>query len=76
MKSAQLPDDDPRVRECRAALAYWRCRRLIDRDEEDITPQVAADLIDRLRGLSEAATGAGAGVVATGPAGTRTGVVR
>ena len=28
-KSRAVPDDDPRVVECQAALSYWRVKRVI-----------------------------------------------
>ncbi|MGA4690141.1 hypothetical protein ACPCXD_07710 [Rhodococcus sp. AB351] len=50
-KSRQVPDDDPRVQECRAALAYHRGRRALDE-------QTLADLDDdRKRDLVAYITG-------------------
>ncbi|GAC68864.1 hypothetical protein [Gordonia soli] len=43
-------DDDPRVAECRAALAYWRCRTVIDAERDQLAPADAAALADSLGG--------------------------
>ncbi|MCB8912053.1 hypothetical protein KUG88_18150 [Rhodococcus rhodochrous] len=51
LKSRQVPDDDPRVKDARAALAYWRGRRALDE-------QTLADLDDdRKRDLVAYITG-------------------
>lgn len=42
-------EDDPRVRACRAALAYWRCRRVIDAERDALDPADAAVLQEALR---------------------------
>ncbi len=41
--------DDPRVLECDAALSYWRCRRIIDRERELLDPRHIPALADMLR---------------------------
>ncbi|MBD0861328.1 hypothetical protein IA539_08890 [Gordonia sp. zg691] len=41
---AGVPDRDPRMRACRAALAYWRCRTVIDRERAALDPSDAAAL--------------------------------
>lgn len=53
-KSRGTADTDPRVAECLAALAYWRCRRVIDAERAHLAPAHA----DALAGLlsSEAVT--------------------
>ena len=30
LKSRQVPDTDPRVRQARWALSFWRCQRALD----------------------------------------------
>ncbi len=49
LKSRRVPDDDPRVAECLAALAFWRCRRVIDTEAGHLVPEHAGALADRLR---------------------------
>lgn len=41
--------DDPEVRECGSALAYWRVRRAIDKDRHLLDPAHVAALADMLR---------------------------
>ncbi|MCF6386538.1 hypothetical protein L2K20_06105 [Mycobacterium sp. MBM] len=41
--------DDPDVIECREALAYWRCRRVIDAEVDQIGPAGVERLIEALR---------------------------
>jgi hypothetical protein len=48
-KSHGLPDDDPRVVECHAALTYWRCRRVLDAERGKIAPDHLDGLVARLR---------------------------
>ncbi|MCH9730839.1 MAG: hypothetical protein K0U84_14385 [Actinomycetia bacterium] len=52
LKSRFAADDDPRVTECRAALSFWRTRRVIDREVDQLAPGGVEALIDRLRGVS------------------------
>ncbi|MGJ6122699.1 hypothetical protein QN239_08995 [Mycolicibacterium sp. Y3] len=47
--SRDAPPDDPRVAECRAALAYWRIRRAIDADRDNLDPAHVPALADLLR---------------------------
>ena len=49
LKSRQVPDDDPRMIECDAALAYWRCRRTIDAERDRLDPEHVPALADMLR---------------------------
>ncbi|HTQ21975.1 hypothetical protein [Mycobacterium sp.] len=48
-KAHGVPDDDPRVRECHAALSWWRCRRVIDAEREQLAPAHIPALADILR---------------------------
>ncbi|WP_078313533.1 hypothetical protein [Mycobacteroides chelonae] len=49
LKSRNVPDDDPRIIECDAALAYWKCRRIIDTQRELLDPRHIPALADMLR---------------------------
>lgn len=49
LKSRQVPDDDPRVIECLAALAFWRCKRVIDTECPHLVPEHADTLAEVLR---------------------------
>ncbi|WP_341267130.1 hypothetical protein [Gordonia malaquae] len=49
LKSRGATDDDPRIVECHAALAYWRCRRVIDVEVGHLTPADADALAELLR---------------------------
>ena len=49
LKSHGLPEDDSRVVECRAALAYWRCRRVLVAERGKIAPDHVDELVDQLR---------------------------
>jgi hypothetical protein len=49
LRSRQVPDDDPRVIECLAALAFWRCKRVIDTEAPHLVPEHAGALADLLR---------------------------
>ena len=49
LKSRQVPDDDPRVIECLAALAFWRCKRVIDAEAPHLVPEHAGVLAELLR---------------------------
>jgi hypothetical protein len=48
LRSRQVPDDDPRVIECLAALAFWRCKRVIDAEAPHLVPEHAGALADQL----------------------------
>lgn len=48
-KSRMVDESDPRVVECRAALAYWRCRRALDAEHGHISPAHLDALIGHLR---------------------------
>lgn len=50
LKSRYLPDDDARVAECRAALSYWRCRKVIEAERDTLAPDVRDALAKVLRG--------------------------
>ncbi len=52
-KSRAVPDDDPRVVECHAALAYWRVRKVIDAERASLRPEDADALADELAGSAE-----------------------
>lgn len=41
--------DDPEIRECDRALAYWRTRRVIDRERDQLHPDHIPALADMLR---------------------------
>jgi hypothetical protein len=49
LKSHGVPDDDPRILEVRAALAWWRTRRVIDAERANLHPDHIAGLADMLR---------------------------
>lgn len=49
LTSGGATDTDPRVRECRAALACWRVRRVIDAERAQLTPEHIPALADMLR---------------------------
>ncbi|BBX92723.1 hypothetical protein H5U98_15705 [Mycolicibacterium boenickei] len=49
LKSRGVPDTDPRVLECQTALAYWRCRRVIDAERDNLNPAHIPALADMLR---------------------------
>ncbi|MFT9527258.1 hypothetical protein ACM0AU_22420 [Mycobacteroides abscessus subsp. abscessus] len=42
-------NDDAAVAACRAALSYWRCRRVIDAEADALDPVHADALAARLR---------------------------
>jgi hypothetical protein len=50
LRSRQVPDDDPRAIECLAALAFWRCKRVIDTEAAHLVPEHAGVLAELLRG--------------------------
>lgn len=54
LKSRHVPDDDPRIIECREGLAYWRVRRSIDAERG----QLSRAGVDRLRGQLSGAVSA------------------
>lgn len=56
LKSRQVPDSDPRVAECNAALAYWRCRRVIDTERALLDPRHIPALADMLKHAHPAVT--------------------
>jgi hypothetical protein len=47
--SRQVSADDPRVRECDEALAFWRVRRVLDKERTSLAPQHIPALADLLR---------------------------
>lgn len=49
LKSRGATDDDPRIVECHNALAFWRCKRVIDVEAGHLTPEHADVLADLLR---------------------------
>jgi len=49
LKSRQVPDDDPRIRECNSALSYWRVRRILDTERDLLDPRHIPALADMLR---------------------------
>ncbi len=49
LRSRGATDDDPRVREADAALAYWRCRRTIDAERDRLNPAHVPALADMLK---------------------------
>jgi hypothetical protein len=44
-----IDPDDPRIIECDGALAYWRCRRVIDRERGQLHPEHLPALADMLK---------------------------
>jgi hypothetical protein len=42
-------DDDPDVTACREALSYWRCRRVIDAERDQLAAGHVPALADMLR---------------------------
>ena len=49
LKSRKVPEEDPRVIECREALAFWRCKRVIDAEAGHLVPEHAGVLAELLR---------------------------
>jgi hypothetical protein len=49
LRSRHVPDSDPRVAECVAALAFWRCKRVIDTESPHLVPEHAGVLAELLR---------------------------
>lgn len=54
LKAHGVPDTDPRILECHAALAYWRCRRVIDAERGQLAPEHIPALADMLRHAHQA----------------------
>lgn len=52
LKSRRVPDDDPRVVECRQVLAYWRCRRVIDAEAAGLSPRGRQLLVSELQAVT------------------------
>ncbi|WP_133689209.1 hypothetical protein [Mycobacterium sp. BK086] len=49
LKSRGVPDDDPRVTECRDALAYYRLRNSIAAERGLLSPASITRLVSQLR---------------------------
>lgn len=49
LRSRGAADDDERVAECVAALAYWRVRRVLDADRHHLDPAHVPALADMLK---------------------------
>lgn len=47
-------NDDPDVISCREALAYWRCRRVIDAERGQLAPEHIPALADMLKHAHQA----------------------
>ncbi|NVN51697.1 hypothetical protein [Mycolicibacterium hippocampi] len=56
LKAHGVPDDDDRIIECLAALAWWRVRRVVDRERELLAPQHVDALADMLKHAHQAVT--------------------
>ena len=56
LKSRGVPDTDPRVTEAHTALAYWRGRRVLDRERSLLAPEHIPALADMLRHAHPAVT--------------------
>jgi hypothetical protein len=54
LKSHGLREDDSRVIECREALAYLRCRRVLHDARGQIAPDHLEALVDQLRATAVA----------------------
>ena len=50
LKSRRVPDTDPRVIECREALAYWRVSRAVNAEQGHLSRAGADRLVAALRG--------------------------
>jgi hypothetical protein len=48
-KSRGVPDDDDRVVECVQSLAFWRVKRSIDAQAQQLSPSGVDALVDQLR---------------------------
>lgn len=44
LRSRHVTDDDPRAAECLAALAFWRCKRVLDAEAPHLVPEHAGVL--------------------------------
>jgi hypothetical protein len=49
LKSRGVPNDDPRAIECLTAMAYWRCRRVIDAERGNLSHEHIPALADMLK---------------------------
>lgn len=49
LKSRGAPDTDARVIAARQGLAYWRCRRTIDAEAEQLSAAGADRLVSQIR---------------------------
>ena len=49
LKSRGVPDTDPRIIEARTALAYWRVRRVLDAERDNLSPEHIPALADMLK---------------------------
>ena len=54
LKAHGVPDTDPRIIEIHAALSWWRCRRVIDAEREQLAPEHIPALADMLRHAHQA----------------------
>ena len=53
LKSRGVPDADPRIFEARTAPAYWRVRRVLDAERENLSPAhipARADMLKHAHG--------------------------
>jgi len=44
LRSRQVGDSDPRIAECLAALTFWRCKRVLDREADQLSAPAAHSL--------------------------------
>lgn len=49
LKRNGAAENDPLILECHTALAYWRCRRVIDAERGHLDPRHVPALADMLR---------------------------
>jgi hypothetical protein len=54
LKSRGVPDDDPRVVECRQSLAYHRVHRAVDREVGELSRPGVERLVSELRAAAVA----------------------
>lgn len=54
LKSRSVPEDDPRVTECRRALAFWRVRRAVEAERAVLGDDGVSAVDDLLLGLVSA----------------------
>lgn len=52
LKARGVGDDDKRVRECRAALAFWRIKSAFDSVKSDLSGEAVDLLVSQLLGVS------------------------